>query len=437
VEILDSYQQGEIERENLSNALTQAAKYTESDINLYDTDGKLIVSSQPQIYENNLLSRHINPRALANIQEQDNQSLVLDESVGSLHYKSSYVGVRSFNTGNLLGILSIPFFESQNQLEQQIIKVLTNVINIFTLTFIIFLFISYVASSLLTFPLKYITQKLKRTSLSDYNEPLSWDSNDEIGLMISEYNRMLVKLESSKEALSRSEKESAWREMAKQVAHEIKNPLTPMKLSLQHLKRVLENAAHVVGGNGDNGDKEATTKPIDNLLDQVDTLNEIATSFSSFAQMPLPKSEYFDLAPVVKRTVELFQDEKKSIRLHVEPGVFGVESDSHLMSRILSNLIINAKQSIPQGREPVLQVTLQKGVKGFLILKVTDNGTGIAREIQEKVFLPNFSTKYAGSGIGLAIAKRGIEHSGGRITFETKEQLGTTFYIELPLVYGV
>lgn len=437
VESLDSYQQGEIEQENLSNSLTLAAKYTESDINLYDTDGKLIVSSQPQIYENNLLSRYINPLALANIHEQDNNLLVLDESVGSLDYKSSYIGVRSFNTGSLLGILSIPFFESQNQLEQQIIKVLTNVINIFTLIFIIFLVGSYLASYELTFPLKYITQKLKRTSLSDYNEPLSWDSDDEIGLMISEYNRMLVKLEASKEALSRSEKESAWREMAKQVAHEIKNPLTPMKLSLQHLKRVLQKA-HAVVGNGEHEEgKDTTTKPIDNLLEQVDTLSEIATSFSSFAQMPIPKSEYFDLAPVVKRTVELFQDDQRTIELEMEKGSFGVESDSHLMSRIISNLIINAKQSVPQGKRPKIIVSLNRGAKGFLLLKVSDNGSGISKEIQDKVFLPNFSTKYAGSGIGLAIAKRGIEHSGGRIAFETKENTGTTFYIELPLAFNV
>jgi nitrogen fixation/metabolism regulation signal transduction histidine kinase len=314
--------------------------------------------------------------------------------------------------------------------------VLTNVINIFTLIFIIFLVGSYYASNKLTFPLKYITQKLKRTSLSDYNEPLSWNSDDEIGLMISEYNRMLVKLESSKEALSRSEKESAWREMAKQVAHEIKNPLTPMKLSLQHMKRVLEKA-YALTGNGDSEEKDATIKPIDNLLDQVDTLNEIATSFSSFAQMPMPKSEYFDLAPVVKRTVELFQDGQHSIELQIEKGGFGVVSDSHLMSRIISNLIINAKQSVPQGRKPKIQVSLQKGVRGFLILKVSDNGSGISKEIQDKVFLPNFSTKYTGSGIGLAIAKRGIEHSGGRITFETKENIGTTFYIELPLAFNV
>ncbi len=431
VEPLNSYQKGDIEEENLSSELFKIAKFAESDVNLFDTDGKLIASSQPIIYDNYLLSRFINPKALANIKEQGNNRMVLDESVGNLHYKDSYIGIKSFSTGRLIGILSIPFFESQTELETQIITVLTNVINIFTIIFIIFLIVSYLASNILTFPLKYITQKLKRTSLADYNEPLSWNSDDEIGLMIGEYNRMLVKLESSKEALSRSEKESAWREMAKQVAHEIKNPLTPMKLSLQHLKRVLENE----GVRGSNG--ELIIRPIDNLLDQVDTLNEIATSFSSFAQMPVPKSEYFDLAPVVRRTVELFQDDQQSISLKIERGVFGVVSDRQLMNRIISNLLINAKQSIPQNRRAAIQVNLQRGVRGFLIVKISDNGTGIAKEIQDKIFLPNFSTKYSGSGIGLAIAKRGIEHAGGRITFETKEDFGTTFYIELPLAYNV
>src|SRR5690606_37771560 len=140
-----------------------------------------------------------------------------------------------------MGILSIPFFESQYELEEEIIDILTNIMNVFTFIFIIILIVSYFASKALTYPLKYITQKIKKTSLAAYNEPLVWKSNDEIGLLIGEYNRMLENLEQSKLALSKTEKESAWREMAKQVAHEIKNPLTPMKLTLQHLQRLLKD----------------------------------------------------------------------------------------------------------------------------------------------------------------------------------------------------
>ncbi len=432
IELLASYQQDQINEETLVSSLSQVSKYAETDANLFDVDGKLIASSQPTIYTNGLLSTYINPVAYANIMEQDNNKLVLDESVGKLSYKSSYIGLKSFNTGKLIGILSVPFFEAGNELQRQIIQVLTNIMDIFTFVFIAFLIISYLASLLLTYPLRYITQKIRKTSLSDYNEPLSWESNDEIGLMIGEYNRMLVKLEASKAALARNEKESAWREMAKQVAHEIKNPLTPMKLSLQLLQRKLVqdfragmNAAEV----------QEVGKPIENMLHQVDTLNDIASSFSNFAQMPLPKSEPYELATIVKRTVGLFENEKEKVDLEIDDYArYLVMGDPQLTGRILSNLIINAKQSIPKDREPKVSVSMQKVGIDKIIIKVSDNGTGIAKEIQHKVFLPNFSTKYSGSGIGLAIAKRGIEHAGGRIAFDTKEGVGTTFFIELPLV---
>ncbi len=431
--LLEQYQQREISRERLANSLAQVARYAETDVNVFDTLGRLVVTSQPEIYEANLLSEYINPQALISIGGRETSQRVLEESVGSLSYKSSYAGLKSPNTGQLLGILSIPFFESRNQVEAQIIQVLTNMMNIFTFVFIVFLIISYLASVLLTYPLKYITQKLKRTSLSDYNEPLSWKANDEIGLMVGEYNRMLVNLEASRAALARTEKESAWREMAKQVAHEIKNPLTPMKLSLQHLKRRLQ---HEYRDGIEADDVPAMEKPVDNLLHQVDTLNDIASSFSSFAQMPVPKSEPYELSALLRKTVGLFEDGQQQISLQVEQGNLFVVGDEQLMGRILSNLIINAKQSVPNDRTPEVVVTVQRAGTDRVILKVRDNGTGISREIQHKVFMPNFSTKYAGSGIGLAIAKRGIEHAGGRITFDSQEDIGTTFYVELPLVTG-
>ncbi len=429
-DMLESYQRGDMSKEALTSSLAQVSRYAETDVNIFDQQGKLTTTSQPLIYEDSLLSSYINPLALANIKERDNNKLVLEESVGSLSYKSSYIGLKSANTGKLLGIMSLPFFESRNQLEAQIIQVVTNIMNIFTFVFIAFLIISYLASVLLTYPLKYITQKIRRTSLADYNEPLSWDTDDEIGLMIGEYNKMLVKLEASKAALARSEKESAWREMARQVAHEIKNPLTPMKLSLQHLKRKLKTDYK----NGMNSEEvSAMSTPFDNLIHQIDTLSDIASSFSEFAKMPIPKSEYFDFSVLLRKVVGLFKEDGNYIHLQISKDDFHIVSDQQLMGRIVSNLVINARQSIPKDRNPRVEIGLQKVGKDKLILKISDNGTGIAKEIQHKVFLPNFSTKYAGSGIGLAISKRGIEHAGGRIAFDTQEGKGTTFLIELPL----
>ena len=424
---LDSYTLNQLGRERLSNELSQIARFSESDINLFSTTGRLISTSQPTIYENELLSEYINPRALAIIKEKNNNKVILEEKVGSLFYKSAYIGVKSFETGELMGIVSIPFFESQYELEDEIIDILTNIMNVFTFIFIIILIVSYFASKALTYPLKYITQKIKKTSLSAYNEPLVWKTNDEIGLLVGEYNRMLENLEQSKLALSKTEKESAWREMAKQVAHEIKNPLTPMKLTLQHLQRLL------------NDDKESHKETLDRsfqtLLGQIETLSDIATSFSSFAKMPVPKQEPFELISVLKRTVNLFQNEEKAVVHFSTPQeTVNVEGDQQLMGRIFSNLIINGIQSVPSKRTAEINIRIEFPEPGQVRILIADNGEGIDPAIQDKIFVPNFSTKYAGSGIGLAIAKRGIEHAGGSIQFETISGKGTTFIIDLPIM---
>ena len=211
-------------------------------------------------------------------------------------------------------------------------------------------------------------------------------------MVVSEYNKMLVNLEESKEALAKSQKESAWREIAKQVAHEIKNPLTPMKLSLQHLKRILP-------GRG-NGESEFD-KPIDNLLHQVDTLSDIATSFSAFAKMPIPQNEPFELCGEVRRIVELFDNENVNLKVEITSDKVMVNGDQKLMGRIISNLIINGMQSMEDKSIPEVEVRVHADERKVTI-EVQDYGAGIPEEIHNKVFIPNFSTKESGSGIGLS-----------------------------------
>ena len=412
-------------KEELTSQLIQIASYSGVDINLFNMNGRLIASSQPMIYENHLLSEYINPGAMAQMIEQQNNSVILDESVGELTYKSTYVTIKYLTTGENIGILSIPFFESKLELDNQIIDIFTYIINIFTIIFIIFLIISYFASKWLTFPLRLITQKIRKTTLAEVNEPLTWNSDDEIGLLIKEYNKMLENLEESKKALARSQKESAWREIARQVAHEIKNPLTPMKLTLQHLKRMMES---------DTSSKDnIATRPINTLLHQIDTLSDIAESFSAFAKMPIPESERFEINTILKKTISLYQSrEEGHLETSIPDGSFYVIGDEQWMGRIFSNLIINGFQSVPEEREPIVKVIMQStGSK--LSIEIRDNGTGISEDIVDKIFIPNFSTKAHGSGIGLAVAKRGVEHAGGKIWFETEENTGTSFFIELPL----
>lgn len=408
----------------LENSLSSIAGFSSSDANLFDTYGRLVASSQPLIYKKAVLSPYLATHAMSAVVRQGQNHLTIGEQVGRLKYNTTYAAIKEDDTGNLIGVLSVPYFESEHKLEKEKIEVFTTILNIFTLVFIVFLVISYFASKWLTFPLSFITQKLKQTTLSGKNEPLLWKSSDEIGLMVNEYNKMVVNLEDSKKALARTEKESAWREIAQQVAHEIKNPITPMKLTLQHLKRELSKRE----------DMDQIQKPMSTLLSQVDTLSEIATSFSSFAKMPIPEQERYEISKVVKDTVALYENHatEKVIFNPEQNRVFAV-GDEQLMGRILSNIIINAKQSAGEATIEVL-VTLEVIENKKILITITDNGLGIPEDIREKVFIPNFTTKRAGSGIGLGIAKHGIEHSGGKIWFETEDGKGTTFYIELPKV---
>ncbi len=312
-------------------------------------------------------------------------------------------------------------------LDQQVKEVVATILIIFLFMFLLLLVLSYFASSNLTAPLKLIAQKLKKTNLDKLDESIEWGSNDEIGLMTKSYNKMLKKLNESKLALSQSEKQTAWREMAKQVAHEIKNPLTPMKLSIQQLQRTLPM--------DDPKSRDRIQRALNSLNEQIDNISEIANSFSEFAKMPVPRNERFELVASVQKTTDLYS-QNNNIKIDFdssETEVF-VLGDRMLVNRVITNLILNGIQSVPPIRQPEIKVKVYKNEEeNFGMIEVKDNGSGIPEEIRKKVFIPNFSTKVGGSGLGLAMAKRGIEHAGGNIWFETEEGVGTTFFIDLPI----
>ncbi len=411
--------------EALENRIAEISQYARADINLFNVNGRLIATNQRLIFDNGLLASFINPQAMAGIVESGVREELYNERVGNLDlsYKATYYGIRSNENNELLGVLSMPFFDSEEQLKAEQRDILSNILNSFTFIFVIFVVLSFLASRILTYPFKYLTQKIKATTISNLNEPLAWPADDEIGLMVREYNKMLSNLEKSKKALALSEKESAWREMAQQVAHEIKNPLTPMKLKLQHLKRVLSEAPSI---------GSSFNKPIDNLLSQVDTLSDIATSFSSFAKMPMPKSERMNLAEALKKSIRLFNEGQLKMETNIPKQAVWIKGDDQLLGRIFNNLILNASQSMPEERLGVLEVELIV-THNKARITFTDNGAGVPEDIREKIFIPKFSTKAEGSGIGLAIAKRGVEHAGGSIWFESVPDEGTTFFLEFPL----
>ncbi|MFN8336924.1 MAG: ATP-binding protein [Cyclobacteriaceae bacterium] len=409
---------GSTRGEEFENEFKNVTLLANLDANLYANDGTLITTSQPLIFENQLLAPYLDPGVYRRMKRGE-ASFVGTDHVGSLEFYVAYSKVLAPETGEVLGILGIPFFQSGASIEQMQITVLANIISIFTLVFIVLLIISFFVTKWLTAPLSMITQTLGRISLTKTNEPLEWNSDDEIGLMVREYNHMLDTLSASKQELEKNQREKAWREIAQQVAHEIKNPLTPMKLTLQQLERSLQH---------DEGN-EKLKRAVLSLLSQVNSLDELASSFSSFAKMPEPVMKPIELVSLVNRVINLHANESE-ITLRSEVTEAPVLADEQLLGRILSNIILNGIQAVPKGRQPKIVVTITVRSPYFSIA-ISDNGSGIDPELKDKVFLPHFTTKKTGSGLGLAIARQGIEQMGGRISFSTSVE-GTIFQINLP-----
>ena len=415
---------GTLGHDDFENILIDRAKVSNFDITFYDRSGKYVASSQPLIVESQITSALMNRTAWEKIILEGDKTLIADERIGSLVFNNCYVTLKSPESGELLGILSVPFFDSFNSLEETQVNVLSNFLTVFTIIFILFSVLSFYVVNSLTFPLRFITRILARTTLAGVNKPLEWKSNDEIGMMVSEYNRMVNNLEQSKLELARSQKESAWREIAKQVAHEIKNPLTPMKLTLQQMNHQL---------NANKLDDEKARTSITTLLTQVDILNDIASSFSAFARMPAPILERVDLVSLITKSVNLYSDyQGGEVKFTSALRFAFVMGDGQLLNRIFSNIILNGLQS-GLGKHVLVQVSLVHE-NNYFVIRFHDNGHGIEHHMADKVFVPYFSTKHSGSGLGLAISKQGIEQSGGEIWFETKVGEGTSFFIKLPRV---
>ena len=407
----------------LENWIEENAGSSKTDISVYTPDGKLWATSQPALFEDQLISSLMDCEAWKQIVLQREVQTVTNEKIGKLEYSCAYSAVLSPETGKLKAIVGLPFFESARFLQRSQALILSNILIVFVVVFILFALLSFWASSSLTFPIRFITRTLGQTTLTGQNKPLQWNSSDEIGTLVKEYNRMVENLEESKRALAQSEKESAWREMAKQVAHEIKNPLTPMKLTLQQMEQALKSG---------NLPLEKSQKSVEVLLKQVDILNQIAASFSTFASMPSPSMQSVDLNELLSGVIHLFAAETGgSVNYQPSGGPLIISVDPTSFSRAISNIIINALQAKKEGQEKV-EITIRATLlKAGILISIKDNGKGMTPEVQEKIFQPQFTTKQSGSGLGLAMARQIVRQAGGRIWFESGVLQGTTFYIEL------
>jgi two-component system, NtrC family, nitrogen regulation sensor histidine kinase NtrY len=412
-------------KEYTSYVLTKLSNVFLTDITLYDLKGNMYASSQPRLFEEGIVSRKMNPRAFRNVVSTAISDLVLKENVGKLQYYSSYQPFYN-KQRKLMAYLNLPYFAKQGEQEKEISLYITALINIYVILFAISTIGALVISNLVTKPLRILQQRFSKIKFGKENEPIEWKEKDEIGSLVNEYNKMIAELEESAEKLAKSERESAWREMAKQVAHEIKNPLTPMKLSIQHLQRTLsENKPEEL--------KEKVTRLSAMLIEQIETLSNIASEFSAFAKMPKAVIDNIRISEMVSACAQLFKETENAEIIFKDEtgGDVLIKADRDQCNRVFTNLIKNAVQSIPEGRLGRIEVSVALKKKQ-VVVAIKDNGTGISPDVMDKIFTPNFSTKTEGMGLGLAMVKNIVESFSGTIWFETTLNAGTTFYVSFP-----
>lgn len=406
----------------LNYVLDKLSTVFATDINLYAPEGSLIASSQPILYTKGIVGKAIHPRSFYALKYSYKPEFIHYEKIGNLSYQAAYIPLRN-NVGNLLGYLNLQHFAKQTQFEEQINGFIMAIINSAVLLLVITVIIGVFIANKITLPLRLIHTSLKSVELGKENKPIAYEAADEIGVLVRDYNNKLADLELKAIQLAKSERESAWREMAKQVAHEIKNPLTPMKLTLQHFKRSFDPDAPDA--------QEKINRVARILVEQIDTLTHIANEFSTFAKLPQPNEEVIDLLPYLMDCVDLFKSDNIGFEVESDLEQVIVSADKDLMVRVFNNVLKNAVQAIPDERKGVVKVRVTKD-GDVVMIQVKDNGIGIASAEKEKVFVPNFTTKKTGSGLGLAMVKQIIEQHRGEIYFDSKEGVGTTFFVRLP-----
>jgi len=410
--------------DELADLLLNLSNTYFTDINIYNSEGFLLASSRDQIFREGMISEQINTSGAQQLMVDKKSFFIQRERIGSYSFLSAYTPVRNIDN-QLLGYLNLPYFAKQEEIRREISGLISALANIYIIMIVITVMLALLLSRYITMPLQQIGNQFSRVKIGDKNAKIEWTRKDEIGRLVDEYNRMIDEMGRSAELLARSERESAWRQMARQVAHEIKNPLTPIKLSMQLLMKAWNDKAP---------DWDVRLKRFSQtLIMQIDTLSSIATEFSDFAQMPEPQIQQFDVIPLIQQSVSLFRDQSDcEISFDSDLKECIIKADPNQILRVFNNLIKNALQAIPGDRQGVIAIKLAI-VDNACEISFQDNGTGIPTDWQTRIFSPNFTTKTAGMGLGLAMVKNIIDNTPGRIWFETEPGAGTTFFVLLPL----
>jgi signal transduction histidine kinase len=392
------------------------------EINFYDLNGKLLKSSKSTFAIDD------DPKSIPNyivrlVQSSMDKRFVEVKQINGIKNLSSFSEIKDLQF-KPLAILNLPYIEDDGYYERELRKFMIRFGQVYAFMLLLSVVLAYFLSSFITKSIKTISDKITETQLNKKNEKIELEtSSREIGLLVEAYNNMVDKLEESAVKLAQSEREQAWREMAKQVAHEVKNPLTPMRLTVQSFQRKFDEQ--------DPNIKQKLDDYTKTLLQQIDIMSSVANAFSNFASMPAQQNERINVVEVVQLGLEIFNENYIQFECS-EKEIFMLMDRTQLI-RIITNLVKNATQAISEeNQNPSVLLSVSKE-NANIIIEVKDNGVGISEDNKAHIFEPKFTTKNSGMGLGLGIIKKIIENYNGTITFESAQNIGSTFTVTFPI----
>jgi len=405
----------------LKKRVFEIADIHNSIIHFYDLKGNLIASSTKK----SILLRHqsLSSKILKDLATFKDHRILDIIKNNNTEIQALFIYVYDGNN-NPVAILHIPYLNNTTESENELKEFLTRLLGVYMLLFLIAIGAAYIISKYITKSIKTVSDKMAKTRLYEHNEKIILkDASEEIFILVNAYNEMVDELEANAVKLAKSEREHAWREMAKQVAHEIKNPLTPMRLTVQNFQRRFDKNDPLI--------KEKVNEFSKTIVQQIDVMSAIASAFSDFAKMPVPQKERLNIVDEVKLALDIFYE--NYIKYYYDEQEIFAELDRTQLTRIITNLVTNAIQALKDQDNPKIEVKVKSEGKN-VIITIKDNGKGIELGDMDKVFEPKFTTKSSGMGLGLPIIKNIIEAYNGTLTFESINNTETIFTVTLPKI---
>jgi nitrogen fixation/metabolism regulation signal transduction histidine kinase len=415
-----------VNTENLSKIfkerIYEISSINKLNISIYDLQGTLLKSSIASAFEK-INFETIPENDLKELRQNSNHRILINRQENGVGYQSSYSYINDPKFKRI-GILELQFTQDNSEIEYELKKFISKLSLVYLLMFVIAISLAYFLSSYITRSIKKVSDKMQQTRLNKQNEKiLLTEASSEIDTLVGAYNSMIDELQESAVKLAKSEREQAWREMAKQVAHEIKNPLTPMRLTVQSFERKFDPE--------DPNIKEKLAEYSQTLIQQIDVMSSIASAFSDFAKMPTQKREKIEVISVVKLALDIFNED--AVKYYPKQKELYANLDKTQLIRIVTNLVKNALQASENNENPSIDVKVFSEGNDVKIT-VSDNGKGIYEDVKDLIFEPKFTTKSSGMGLGLPMIKNIIEAYDGTISFTSKEGIGTVFTVILPKI---